>query len=434
MPTLKSLIPPERAHHTMNRLRIQGGRRLRGTVEIKGGKNAALAVVSAALLCDEPVTIENLPQIEDLHLLAVMMRELGADILYAGRSMTIDPTGFRPGRVTEEYARSMRASYYLLGAMLGKFGRGGVPYPGGDEIGVRAIDQHIKGFAALGAAISNEHGHLVGKSLGLKGTEIYLDVTSVGATVNMLLASCRAPGNTIIVNAAKEPHVVDVANFLSAMGASIKGAGTDVIRVRGVDRLHGCSYAIIPDQIETGTLMIAAAATRGDVTIKGAIPTHMEALSAKLLEMGARVEEGVGEDSIRVWSDGEHRRVNIKTLPYPGFPTDLQQPMSVLLSTARGISVINETIYESRYRHLEELIRMGASVSVNDRLAMVDGVMALSGCAVSASDLRAGAALVIAGLMAEGTTTVDNIHHIDRGYENFEQKLALLGAKIERIP
>jgi len=418
----------------MNKFRIQGGQRLHGTVAVRGGKNAAVAVLSAALLCDEPVTIENLPKIEDIHHLTIMMRELGARVMHTGRSMTIDPTDFRPGQVTEQYARSMRASYYLLGAMLGKYGRGNMPYPGGCDIGSRAIDQHVKGFGALGATITSEHGQLVGRSLGLKGAEVYFDFPTVGATVNVMLAACRAAGSSTIVNAAKEPHIVDVANFLNAMGASIKGAGTDIIRIKGVESLHGCSYAIIPDQIETGTLMVAAAATRGDVTILGAIPTHMEALSAKLLEMGAHVQEGVGQDSIRVWSDGNHRHVNIKTLPYPGFPTDLQQPMSVLLTTARGISVINETIYEARFKHLEEATRMGASVRINDRLAMIEGVQKLSGCPVAANDLRAGAALVIAGLMAEGITVVDNVRFIDRGYENFEQKLSSLGAKIERIP
>ncbi len=416
------------------KFRIQGGVRLHGEVAIRGGKNAALAVLAAALMSDEPVTIENLPLIDDVYQMTHMMRELGARILFTGRTMTIDPGDVRPGRVAEESARAMRASYYLLGAMLGKFAHGEVPYPGGCNIGTRAIDLHLKGFEALGASMTSEHGWLVARSLGLKGAEIYLDIASVGATINIMLAACRAGGSTQIVNAAKEPHVVDVANFLNAMGANIKGAGTDVIRIRGVEGLHGCTYAIIPDQIETGTLMIAAAATLGDVTIKGAIPTHMEALSAKLLEMGARVEEGVGEDSIRVWSDGCHRHVNIKTLPYPGFPTDLQQPMSTLLTTARGISVINETIFEMRFKHLEEIARMGAKVRINDRLAMVEGVPSLSGCPVSANDLRAGAALVIAGLMADGVTTVDNIHFIDRGYENFEQKLTALGAKIERVP
>lgn len=434
MPPLSRARKLNQDEKTLNKFRICGGRRLRGSIEIRGGKNAALAVLAASLLSDEPVTVENLPNIEDIHQLAIMMRELGARILHTGRTMTIDPTDFRPGTVSEEHARAIRASYYLLGAMLGKFGYGSMAYPGGCDIGNRPIEQHIKGFEALGATMANEHGHLVGKSYGLKGTEIYLDVPSVGATVNIILAACRAPGNTTIVNAGKEPHIVDVASFLNAMGANIKGAGTDIIRIKGVDSLHGCTYAIIPDQIETGTLMIAAAATHGDVTILGAIPTHMEALSAKLLEMGAHVQEGIGEDSIRVWSDGGHRHVNIKTLPYPGFPTDLQQPMSTLLTTARGNSVINETIYETRYRHLEEIARMGAKVRINDRIAMIEGVSSLSGCPVSASDLRAGAALVIAGLMAEGVTTVNNVCYIDRGYENFEQKLSALGARIERVP
>ena len=268
---------------------------------------------------------------------------------------------------------------------------------------------------------------------GLRGAEIYLDMPSVGATINIMLAATKAQGNTIIVNAGKEPHIVDLANFLNAMGASVKGAGTDTIRIRGGRPMHGCTYAIIPDQIETGTLMIAAAATRGDVLIRGALPTHMEALTAKLLEMGARVDEGVGEDSIRVRSDGNHRHVNIKTLPYPGFPTDLQQPMSVLLSTARGTSIINETIYEMRYKHLEEIRRMGGVSQIKDRLAIIEGVPRLTGCAVTATDLRAGAALVVAGLMAEGVTDIYNVQYIDRGYEHLEEKLRSLGARIERL-
>lgn len=406
---------------------------MRGTVQVNGGKNASLALLAAAMLCDEPVTLENLPMVEDVNNMMLLMRSLGAKILCTGRTATIDPTQVRIGLLPEELARQLRASYYLIGAMLGKFGEGSCPFPGGCNIGNRPIEQHIKGFEALGAQMSTEYGGLMAKApQGVIGAEIYLDMPSVGATINIMLAAVRAKGNTTIVNAGKEPHIVDVANFLNAMGASVKGAGTEMIRIKGVSSMHGCTYMAIPDQIETGTLMVAAAATHGDVTIKGAIPTHMEALSAKLLEMGARIEEGVNEDSIRVFSSGRHRHVNVKTLPYPGFPTDLQQPMSALLTTARGISIINETIYEMRYKHLEEMTRMGAKVRINDRLAIVEGVAELSGCQVAANDLRAGAALVIAGLMAKGETTITNVHFIDRGYENFEEKLRCLGAKIDR--
>lgn len=415
-------------------LRIRGGVSLRGQVEVNGGKNAALALLAAAVLCDEPVTLENLPLIDDVLIMRELIESLGARVLSTGRSMTIDPTDVRVRELPEHLARTMRASYYLIGAMLGKFGVGSCPYPGGCNIGNRPIEQHVKGFEALGATMTSEQGGLLARADNLTGAEIYLDVVSVGATINIMLAAVRAKGNTIIVNAAKEPHIVDVANFLNAMGASVKGAGTEVIRIRGVKRMHGCIYAAIPDQIETGTLMIAAAATQGDVTIKGAIPTHMEALSAKLLELGAHVEEGIGEDSIRVWSNGRHRHVNVKTLPYPGFPTDLQQPMSALLSTARGISIVNETIYEMRFKHLDEIRRMGGKARINDRLAIIEGVPELTGCKIEASDLRAGAALVIAGMMAKGETIITNVHFIDRGYENFEGKLRSLGAHIDRIP
>ena len=417
------------------KLRIYGGRRLEGTVVVNGGKNAALAIIPAALLSSEPCTIENLPQVSDIAALRDILEELGAKVTLNGSSMTIDPRGVRSTFVSEEHARRLRASYYFVGALLGVFGKADVSYPGGCAIGSRPIDQHIKGFEALGAEVTVDNSMICARAEdGLHGAEIYLDMPSVGATINIMLAATRAKGNTIIVNAGKEPHIVDLANFINAMGGSVKGAGTDTIRIRGGRSMHGCTYAVIPDQIEAGTLMIAAAATAGDVLIRGALPTHMEALTAKLLEMGARVDEGIGEDSIRVRSDGNHRHVNIKTLPYPGFPTDLQQPMSALLSTARGTSIINETIYEQRHRHLEEIRRMGGQSQIHERIAIIEGVPKLTGCAVTATDLRAGAALVVAGLMAEGVTDIYNVQFIDRGYEHLEKKLSQLGAKIERLP
>ena len=402
---------------------------------VNGGKNAALAIIPAALLSSEPCTIENLPQVSDIAALRDILEELGAKVTLNGSSMTIDPRGVRSTFVSEEHARRLRASYYFVGALLGVFGKADVSYPGGCAIGSRPIDQHIKGFEALGAEVTVDNSMICARAEdGLHGAEIYLDMPSVGATINIMLAATRAKGNTIIVNAGKEPHIVDLANFINAMGGSVKGAGTDTIRIRGGRSMHGCTYAVIPDQIEAGTLMIAAAATAGDVLIRGALPTHMEALTAKLLEMGARVDEGIGEDSIRVRSDGNHRHVNIKTLPYPGFPTDLQQPMSALLSTARGTSIINETIYEQRHRHLEEIRRMGGQSQIHERIAIIEGVPKLTGCAVTATDLRAGAALVVAGLMAEGVTDIYNVQFIDRGYEHLEKKLSQLGAKIERLP
>ncbi|MDY4518628.1 MAG: UDP-N-acetylglucosamine 1-carboxyvinyltransferase [Candidatus Spyradocola sp.] len=417
------------------KLRIYGGRRLEGTVVVNGGKNAALAIIPAALLSSEPCTIENLPQVSDIAALRDILEELGAKVTLNGSSMTIDPRGVHRTCVPEELARRLRASYYFVGALLGVFGKADVSYPGGCAIGSRPIDQHIKGFEALGAEVTVDNSMICARAEdGLHGAEIYLDMPSVGATINIMLAATRAKGNTIIVNAGKEPHIVDLANFINAMGGSVKGAGTDTIRIRGGRPMHGCTYAVIPDQIEAGTLMIAAAATAGDVLIRGALPTHMEALTAKLLEMGARVDEGIGEDSIRVRSDGNHRHVNIKTLPYPGFPTDLQQPMSALLSTARGTSIINETIYEQRHRHLEEIRRMGGQSQIHERIAIIEGVPKLTGCAVTATDLRAGAALVVAGLMAEGVTDIYNVQFIDRGYEHLEKKLSQLGAKIERLP
>ncbi len=410
---------------------IHGGNRLEGEVCVSGGKNAAVAVIPAALLADSPSTIENLPDINDVHVLIEMLRWLGAKVEFKDHTMWIDPRGVDKYDPPYELVSRMRASYYLAPVLTGIFKRAEVPLPGGCDIGARPIDQSLKGLRTLGAQVDTLRGVLDVRADELIGSDIFLDMPSVGATVNSMLAAVSASGTTCIHNAAKEPHVVDLANFLSSMGASVKGAGTDVIRIRGGRHLHGTNYAIIPDQIETGTLMIAAAATSGDVTITGVIPTHMESLSAKLLEMGVNVSSE--DDWIRVRSNGVFRAVNVKTQWYPGFPTDLQQPMSALLTVANGSSIVTETVYESRFRFLDELVRMGANVRVIDRTAIITGVERLVGTRVNASDLRAGAAMMIAGLMAEGTTQIGNISHILRGYERIDEKLRSIGADIQRI-
>lgn len=416
--------------------RINGGKRLEGAVTISGAKNAALAIIPAVILSGESCLLENLPEIEDVRIVEEILTSMGADISRTpDGSMRIDPSGISTFSVTGEMVSSMRASYYLLGALLGRYKRAEIALPGGCAIGQRPIDQHIKGMRALGADIVIQGGSVKARADRLRGAEIYLDVVSVGATINIMLAAVAAEGQTIIANAAKEPHVVDVANFLNMMGANVKGAGTDVIRIQGGRRLHGCTYAVIPDQIEAGTFMIAAAATRGDVIINNVIPTHLEAISAKLMECGVTVTEGDdGRDFfIRVSADKRPRAVNIKTLPYPGFPTDLQQPMMALLATAEGNSFIMENIFENRFNHVPELAKMGASISISSRTATVEGVERLYGAPLCASDLRAGAALVIAALAAEGESTISQIHFIDRGYEFLEQKLRALGADITRI-
>lgn len=416
--------------------RINGGKRLEGAVTISGAKNAALAIIPAVILSGESCLLENLPEIEDVRIVEEILTSMGADISrMPDGSMRIDPSGISTFSVTGEMVRSMRASYYLLGALLGRYKKAEIALPGGCAIGQRPIDQHIKGMRALGADIVIQGGSVKARADRLRGAEIYLDVVSVGATINIMLAAVAAEGQTIIANAAKEPHVVDVANFLNMMGANVKGAGTDVIRIQGGRRLHGCTYAVIPDQIEAGTFMIAAAATRGDVIINNVIPTHLEAISAKLMECGVTVTEGDdGRDFfIRVSADKRPRAVNIKTLPYPGFPTDLQQPMMALLATAEGNSFIMENIFENRFNHVPELAKMGASISISSRTATVEGVEKLYGAPLCASDLRAGAALVIAALAAEGESTISQIHFIDRGYEFLEQKLRALGADIMRI-
>ena len=416
------------------RMLITGGERLEGVVHVSGGKNTAVAIIPATLLSEVPCVIENLPDIEDVHVSIDTLRHLGAQVNWQPEDgvMEVDASTVCRTDVPLELCRRMRASYYYIGALLARFGEAQVPLPGGCDIGRRPIDQHIKGLRALGAKVDTIAGTVYARSGGLVGSDIFMDMVTVGGTVNVMLAATRAQGITTIYNAAKEPHIVDLANFLSSMGCRVKGAGTDVIRVYGTPHLTARRpYAVIPDQIETGTLMIAAAATHGDVTITGCIPTHMEALTAKLLEMGARIEER--DDAIRVRSLGAHRGVSFKTQVYPGFPTDLQQPMSALLCTALGVSTIVENIFESRFRHLAEMERMGANVRIYEQTAVIEGVPQLHAAAVEASDLRAGAALVIAGLMAQGTTEIYNTHFIDRGYEHLETKLSRLGAKISRI-
>ena len=417
------------------RMLITGGQRLEGAVRVSGGKNTAVAIIPAAILSQTPCVIENLPSIEDVHVSIETLQHLGAKVVWDPKegTMQVDASTISRTDVPLELCRRMRASSYYIGALLARFGEASVPLPGGCNIGRRPIDQHIKGMRMLGAEVEIVGGTVMARARdGLIGGDVFMDMVTVGGTINVMLAAACAQGTTTIYNAAKEPHIVDTANFLNSMGCKVKGAGTDVIRVRGVQSLSARRpYAVIPDQIETGTLMIAAAATHGDVTISGCIPTHMEALTAKLLEMGARVDER--DDSIRVRSMGAHRGVTFKTQVYPGFPTDLQQPMSALLCTATGTSTVVENIFESRFRHLMEMERMGARVRLFEQTAVIEGVPQLHGAAVEASDLRAGAALVIAGLMAQGTTEISNTHYIDRGYEHLETKLSSLGAKISRV-
>jgi len=413
------------------KLVIKGGKPLKGEVTVSGGKNPAVAIIPAALLCDGICYIENLPEIEDVYLLIKMMEDLGADVKFKNHTMRVDASCIHNHKVPVKLATQMRASYYLMGVLLGRFGKAEVPFPGGCDIGARPMDQHLKGLRALGAKIELKRGVYVCEGENLHGCEVYMDVSSVGATINIMLAAAKTDGITTIVNAAKEPHIVDLANFLSSMGAVVKGAGTNTIRIQGAPHMHDCRYSILPDQIETGTWMAAAAATGGDITIHGCIPYHMEAVSAKLTEMGARVIEG--EDYLRVIGNGRPKPAHIKTLPYPGFPTDLQQPFSVLQAVASGTSTVIETIFESRFRHTEELVRMGANISVNGDVAVITGVENLWGTEVKATDLRAAAALIVAGLIADGETFISNMHHIDRGYEKLDEKLKTLGADVRRI-
>ncbi len=416
----------------MERYVIKGGNPLAGEVEIAGAKNAALAILAAAIMTDETVVIENMPDVRDTNVLLEAIQEIGAVVERLDRStVRVNGSTITDVSVDYEFIKKIRASYYLLGALLGKYKHAEVPLPGGCNIGSRPIDQHLKGFRALGASVEIRHGAIVTKAERLKGSHIFLDMVSVGATINIMMAASLASGRTIIENAAREPHVVDVANFLNSMGANIKGAGTDVIRIRGVEKLHKAEYSIIPDQIEAGTFMFAAAATRGDVLVKNVIPKHLEATTAKLEEIGCEVMEF--DDSVRVIASGDLRRTHVKTLPYPGYPTDMQPQIAATLATAKGTSIVTESIFENRFKYVDELSRMGANIKVQGNTAIIDGVEKLTGARVSASDLRAGAALVIAGLSAEGITIVDDIVYIQRGYEEFELKLRSLGAEIEKV-
>ncbi len=410
----------------MEKLIVRGGKPLSGKVVISGAKNSAVALIPAALIADGPVVIGNLPHIQDVEIYVELLRELGADVLFEEDWMEIDSRSIQQIVMPNGRIKKLRASYYLWGALLAKFGEAQIGLPGGCDLGPRPVDQHIKGFEALGARVENRNGVMTIKARKLKGARIYLDIVSVGATINIMLAATRAEGITIIENAAREPEIVDVATLLNNMGANIKGAGTDVIRIQGVSQLHGCRHTIIPDRIEAGTYMIAAAATRGDVIIENVIPKHLEPVTAKLRELGAIVE--VGDDTVRVIGQEKYRSIDVKTNPYPGFPTDLQQPMTALLTQANGSSIVTDNIYGARFRHVDELRRMGAGMKVEGRSAIIEGGKKLMGAKVVATDLRAGAALVIAGLIAEGITEIDGLSHIDRGYENLVGKLRSLGA------
>lgn len=411
---------------------IKGGNPLVGEVEIGGAKNAALAILAAAIMSDETVMIDNLPDVNDINVLLDAIAGTGAMVHRVDRhTVKINGKSVRSVDIEYDYIKKIRASYYLLGALLGKYRHAEVALPGGCNIGSRPIDQHLKGFRALGADVDIEHGKIIAEATRLVGKHIYFDVVSVGATINVMMAAAMAEGLTILENVAKEPHVVDVANFLNSMGANIRGAGTDVIRIRGVSKLHRTEYSVIPDQIEAGTFMFAAAATRGDVTVLNVIPKHLEATTAKLLEIGCEVEEF--DDAVRVVSKGRLKCTHVKTLPYPGFPTDMQPQIGVTLALCEGTSTITESIFENRFKYLDELARMGANVKVEGNSATIEGVESFSAARVSAPDLRAGAALCIAGLAAEGITIVDDIVYIQRGYERFEEKLRGLGAVIEKV-
>ena len=411
---------------------IKGGNPLVGEVEIGGAKNAALAILAAAIMTDETVLIDNLPDVNDVNVMLEAISGIGAMVQRIDRH-TVKINGGTIGdfNIEYDYIKKIRASYYLLGALLGKYRKAEVALPGGCNIGSRPIDQHLKGFRALGADVDIEHGKIVAEAEELRGTHLYFDVVSVGATINVMMAAAMADGLTIMENVAKEPHVVDVANFLNSMGANIRGAGTDVIKIRGVKKLHKTEYSIIPDQIEAGTFMFAAAATRGDVTVMNVIPKHLDATISKLVDIGCEVEEF--DDAVRVVAKGRLRSTQVKRLPYPGYPTDMQPQIGVTLALAKGTSTITESIFENRFKYLDELARMGAIIKVEGNSATIEGVEKFSGARVSAPDLRAGAALCIAGLAAEGITIVDDIVYIQRGYERFEEKLRSLGGMIERV-
>lgn len=416
----------------MDKFVINGGTPLKGTVQISGAKNAAVALVAATILCDEPCILENVPEISDITKCMTILREMGAEVeLIDKNTIRFDTKGITKPEVPYELARTMRASCYFLGTLLGRFHDAFVPMPGGCDLGDRPIDQHLKAFKALGASdeIVKGANHVFADEL--VGNQIYFDFVTVGATMNAIFAAVKAKGLTIIENAAKEPHIVDLANFLNSMGADIRGAGTDVIKIRGVEYLHGVTYATIPDQIEAGTYMVAAAATKGDVVIANVIPKHLESITAKLRKCGVNVEEH--DESVHVWVDGPLMKTSIKTMPHPGFPTDMQPQFSTFLTLADGTSIVTDDIFDNRFRYVAELRRMGADISVDGKVAVIQGVGELKGAPVSATDLRAGAALIIAGLAAEGTTEIDNIHYIERGYEKIDEKLRGLGADIRRV-
>ncbi len=411
---------------------ITGGHELFGEVNISGAKNAAVAIIPAAILANDVVRIENIPQISDVQLIIEILDTMGAQVrLIKKDTIEIDTSNINYQSVPYELTSHFRASYYLIGAMLGRFKKAEVAMPGGCNFGVRPIDLHVKGFKMLGADVDMIDGMVVASADKLVGASVYMDQVSVGATINVMLAAVLARGLTIIENAAKEPHIVDLANFLNSMGADVRGAGTDVIKIRGVEKMHGCTYSIIPDQIEAGTYMVAAAACGGDVLIKNVIPKHLESISAKLVEAGAEIIEY--DDAVRVTRFKELNKCNVKTMPHPGFPTDMQPQMCVLLSIAKGTSILSESVWDNRFQYVGQLLRMGANIQVDGKVAVIEGVNSLAGCEVKATDLRAGAALIIAGMVGEGVTTVENIQYIDRGYENVVEKLTALGADIKRV-
>ena len=411
---------------------VKGGNPLVGEVEIGGAKNAALPIISAAIMTDETVTLENLPDVNDVNVLLEAIGKIGAQVERVDRhTVRINGSTIQDFSVDYDYIKKIRASYYLLGALLGKYKNAEVPLPGGCNIGSRPIDLHLKGFRAIGAKVVIRHGSIIAKAENMRGAHVFLDKVSVGATINVMMAASMANGRTTIENAAREPHVVDVANFLNSMGADIKGAGTEVIRIRGVEKLHKTTYSIVPDMIEAGTYMMAAAATKGDIMVKNVIPKHMEAVTAKLEEVGCEVEEF--DDAIRVVASKRLLRTHVNTQPYPGYPTDMQPQIAVVLALAQGTSIVTESIFENRFKYVDELTRMGANIKVEGNSAIIDGVEGFTGARISSPNLRAGAALVVAGLAAEGITIVDDIVYIQRGYEDFEQKLQSLGAEIEKV-
>lgn len=416
----------------MEKIVINGGNRLNGEIAISGAKNAAVAILPATILAADICRIENLPDISDVSIMLKILNHLGAHVKYINKhTLEIDTRYVDSFEVPDELAKHLRASYYLIGALLGRFNHARVSMPGGCDFGVRPIDQHIKGFEALGCETSIDNGMVDAKADKMYGSSVYMDVVSVGATMNVMLAAVKAKGLTIIENAAKEPHIVDLANCLNSMGADIRGAGTDVIKIRGVEELHGCTYSVVPDQIEAGTYMVAAAAAGGNVLINHVIPKHLESITSKLEQCGVIVEEY--DEAVRVISNGRPNECTVKTMPHPGFPTDMQPQMATFLTVANGTSVVSESVWDSRFRYVDQLVKMGASIQVNGKFAVITGVENLKAAPVKAVDLRAGAAMVIAGLMAEGKTEIEDIIYIDRGYENIVEKLSKVGADIKRV-